>query len=134
MYKKEFNSKEGTTKNHYVASIKRVINLIKLHRKADEENDSNKMKYIEWKLKQMDFDFVCKQLQNKKYKETIHEYLSQLKVMNYIEKEGFVSPDFENVGLSYLEILRICKTLEKKNILKKRNCTGVAYEFNIKKE
>lgn len=134
MEREELNSKEENTKNHYLANIKRVINLIKLYRKADSENEFDKMKYIEWKLKQMDFDFVCKQLHEKKYKEILHEYVAQLKVINYIEKEGFISPDFENVGLTYLEILKICKSLEKKKILKKRNCTGIAYEFNIKKE
>lgn len=134
MEKKELNLKEETTKNYYLASIKRIINLVKLHRKARNENDLDKMKYIEYKLSQMNCNSVCKQLHAKKYNELIHNYLSQIKVINYIEKEGFISPEFENVGLSYLEISRVCKILVKKGILKQRNCTGVAYEFNIKKE
>lgn len=134
MDKKELNLKEETTKNHYLANIKRIINLVKLHRKARNENNSDKMKYIEYKLSQMNCDSVCKELHAKKYEEVIHSYLSQIKVINYIEKEGFISPEFENVGLSYLEILRVCKVLVKKGILKRRSCTGIAYEFNIKKE
>jgi len=122
--------KKETTKNRYLANIKRIINFIKLHRKAKIENNSDKMKYIEYKLQQMDCNSVCKQLKKEKYEELIHYYSSQIKVINYIEKEGFISPDFENVGLTYSEISKVCIVLENKGILKQRNCTSVAYEFN----
>jgi len=122
------------TKNHYLANIKRIINLTKLHKKARKENDADRMKYIEYKLKQMDFGSICKYLNDEKYEEIIRTYSAQIKVINYIEKEGFISPEFENVGLTYTEISKVCIILTNKGILKQRNCTGIAYEFNIKKE
>lgn len=127
-------NKEETTKNHYLATIKRIVNLAKLHRKARKENNLDKMKYIEFKLNQMDCNSACKYLQDKKYEQLIHDYTSQIKVISYIEKEGFISPEFENVGLTYPEISKICIILTNKGILKQRNCTGIAYEFNIEKE
>ncbi len=130
MNEKKENSHILYTKEHYLKNIKRIINLIKLHRKAGEEKDKEKMAYVEYKLKQMDSNFVCKKLHAKKYKELIHSYLSQIKVINYIEKETFISLDFENVGLTYDEISKACIILESKGILKRRNCTGIAYEFN----
>ena len=126
--------KEETTKNYYLANIKRIINLAKLHRKTRQENNSDKMKYIEYKLKQMDCNSACQYLQDKKYEKLIHDYVSQIKVINYIEKEGFISPEFENVGLTYSEISKVCIILTNKGLLKQRNCTGIAYEFNIEKE
>lgn len=62
------------------------------------------------------------------------ELETRIKVMNYITKEGFISPEFQNVGLSYTEILNMCEYLTSIGVLRKRNCTGLAYEFNEKGE
>ena len=51
------------------------------------------------------------------------------RVIEYVKKYDFISPEFEDVGLSYYEILNICEDLVEKNILKRRDCTGIAYEF-----
>lgn len=55
---------------------------------------------------------------------------ARIKIMNYICKNEFVSPEFQDVGLSYTEILNICEYLTNIGVLRKRNCTGLAYEFN----
>lgn len=52
------------------------------------------------------------------------------KIINYIKKEGFISPEFQNVGLSYTEILNTCEYLTTIGILRRRNCIAQAYEFN----
>lgn len=62
------------------------------------------------------------------------ELETRIKVMNYITKEGFISPEFQDVGLSYTEILNMCEYLTSIGVLRKRNCTGLAYEFNKKGE
>lgn len=59
---------------------------------------------------------------------------ARIKVMNYIHKEGFISPEFQNIGLSYAEILNMCEYLTSIGVLRKRNCIGLAYEFNKKGE
>lgn len=128
---KKLDSQKETTKNHYLMTIKRIINFTKLYRKAEKNNDGDKMKFIECKLKEMNCYSVCKQLSTKNYNELIHHYESQIRVINYIEKEGFISPEFKNVGLTYEEISNACIILLNKGILKQRNCTGLAYEFNI---
>lgn len=122
--------KKETTKNHYLMSIKRTVNLIKLHRKARNEGNSEKIAYIEYKLKQLGNYSIYKHLDSKLYKELIKKYSSQIKIINYIEREGFISPEFQNVELTYDEILKACIVLENKGILKKRNCSGTSYEFD----
>ena len=57
---------------------------------------------------------------------------SRIKIMNYINKEGFISPDFQNIDLSYEEILDTCEYLTNIGVLRKRNCVGLSYEFNKK--
>ena len=59
---------------------------------------------------------------------------TRIKIMNYINKEGYISPEFQNVGLSYTEILNACEYLTNIGVLRKRNCVGLAYEFNKKGE
>lgn len=54
---------------------------------------------------------------------------SETKIINYIKKEGFISPDFQDVGLSSIEILNTCEHLKEIGKIKRRNCTGLAYEL-----
>lgn len=119
--------------NQYLKNLKRIINFIKLHKKSDKEANYEKMAFVEYKLNQIGYYSVCKQLHSKKHIDLIHLFEAQIKVINYIEKEGFISPEFQNVGLDYQEISDTCIILLNKGILKKRNCSGIAYEFNIPK-
>lgn len=57
---------------------------------------------------------------------------ARIKIMNYINKEGYISPEFQNVGLSYTEIINTCEHLTNVGVLRKRDCVGLAYEFNKK--
>ena len=66
--------------------------------------------------------------------EAIMDIEARIKIMNYINKEGYISPEFENVGLSYTEILNMCEYLTKIGVLRKRDCAGLAYEFNKKEK
>lgn len=59
---------------------------------------------------------------------------TRIKVMNYINKNSFISPEFQDIGLSYTEVLNMCEYLTNIGVLRKRNCTGLAYEFNKKGE
>lgn len=122
-------TKQEMSKNHYLKSLKRIINFVKQHKKATEQEDYEKMAFIEYKLNQAGYYCICKQLHSKKHIELIHNLEAQIKVINYIEKEGFISPEFQNVGLTHKEISNTCILLLNKGILKKRNCTGIAYEF-----
>ena len=58
----------------------------------------------------------------------------RIKVMNYINKNGFISPEFQDTDLSYEEALNMCEYLTSIGVLRKRDCTGIAYEFNKKGE
>lgn len=50
-------------------------------------------------------------------------------IKNYLKNNKFIAPEFQNVGLSYMEILSTCEYLRSIGILRKRNCSGLAYEF-----
>ena len=129
MVKEEPNFSTKSTIQHYLSTIKKIINLIKLHKRAGLEKDTEKMAFIECKLKQMNCQSICQQVKRKHYKALIHIYTSQIKVINYISKEGFISLKIENVGLSSRQVSKTCMILAKKGLLR-RNCTGLAYEFN----
>ena len=51
------------------------------------------------------------------------------KMLNYTTQNGFISPGFQNTGLSLPEFWEALDELLKLNLIKRRNCIGIAYEM-----